>query len=112
MKPRNGFAAACALVAALSMAPPPARAALTVTDDTGATLTLAAPPRRIVSLAPGATEMLFAAGAGDRIVATVFGAEEPQAARRSSRRSGLPRALSALTMTITVYFRRVTPVGS
>jgi iron complex transport system substrate-binding protein len=85
MKPRNGFAAACALVAALSMAPPPARAALTVTDDTGATLTLAAPPRRIVSLAPGATEMLFAAGAGDRIVATVFGADEPQAARKLPR---------------------------
>ena len=37
-----------------------AAAALTVTDQTGRTVTLAAPPRRIVSLVPGVTEMLFA----------------------------------------------------
>jgi iron complex transport system substrate-binding protein len=60
-------------------------APLTVVDDTGARVTLAAPARRIVSLSPGATEMLFAAGAGDRIVATVTGADEPAAARRIER---------------------------
>lgn len=56
-----------------------------VRDDTGATLKLAAPAQRIVSLAPGATEMLFAAGAGERILATVTGADEPEAAKRIPR---------------------------
>jgi iron complex transport system substrate-binding protein len=80
-------AAACALVAlALASALVPSRAAaLTVVDDTGARVTLQGPARRIVSLSPGATEMLFAAGAGERIVATVTGADEPAAARRIER---------------------------
>lgn len=59
--------------------------AFTVVDDTGARVTLAGPARRIVSLSPGATELLFAAGAGDRIVATITGADEPAAARRIER---------------------------
>ncbi len=58
---------------------------LAITDGTGATLTLAAPAQRIVSLAPGATEMLFAAGAGDRIVATVLASDEPAAAKKILR---------------------------
>ena len=79
--------AACALVAlALASALVPSRAAaLTVVDDTGARVTLQGPARRIVSLSPGASEMLFAAGAGERIVATVTGADEPAAARRIER---------------------------
>lgn len=60
-------------------------ATVRVVDDTGAQLTLPEAPRRIVSLAPGATEMLFAAGAGDRVVATVLGADEPAAARALPR---------------------------
>ena len=60
-------------------------AGLQVKDDTGATLRLAAPARRIVSLAPGATEMLFAAGAGDRVVATVTAADAPEAAKKIPR---------------------------
>ncbi|HUI60471.1 MAG TPA: cobalamin-binding protein [Steroidobacteraceae bacterium] len=55
-------------------------AAVTVVDDTGQHITLAAPASRLVSLAPGATEMLFAAGAGDRIIATVEYSDEPAAA--------------------------------
>jgi iron complex transport system substrate-binding protein len=71
---------------ALASALVPSRAAaLTVVDDTGARVTLQAPARRIVSLSPGATEMLFAAGAGDRVVATITGADEPAAARRIER---------------------------
>ena len=62
-----------------------AAAAFTVVDDTGARVTLPGPARRIVSLSPGATELLFSAGAGDRIVATVTGADEPAAARRIER---------------------------
>ena len=53
-------AAACARDAA----PPAARTA----DDFGDTLVLRAPPRRIVSLNPPTTEVLFAIGAGSRLV--------------------------------------------
>ena len=51
-------------------------------DATGATIALAAPARRIVSLAPHATELLFAAGAGDRIVGVLAPADWPPEAAR------------------------------
>jgi iron complex transport system substrate-binding protein len=54
----------------------------TVIDDAGDRVTVKYPPRRIVSLAPGATEMLFAAGAGAQVVATDDASDEPPAARR------------------------------
>jgi iron complex transport system substrate-binding protein len=54
---------------------------LTVTDDTGAAVSLAAPAQRIVSLAPHVTELLFAAGGGARIVGAVsYSDYPPQAA--------------------------------
>lgn len=59
--------------------------ALTVVDDTGEPVSLARPAQRIISLAPGATEMLFAAGAGDRVIATVEYSDEPAAAKRVPR---------------------------
>jgi iron complex transport system substrate-binding protein len=62
-----------------------AAAAVIVTDDAGAQLVLPAPANRIVSLSPGATEMLFAAGAGDKVIATVEYADEPPAAKRIPR---------------------------
>jgi len=37
-------------------------------DDMGYSLTLTSPPERIVSLAPSNTEILFAVGAGDKVV--------------------------------------------
>ncbi len=39
-----------------------------VTDDRGLTLRLAAPAQRIVALAPSITELVFAAGAGEKLV--------------------------------------------
>ena len=42
--------------------------AFVIRDDFGDTLTLRAPPRRIVSLNPATTELFFALGAGDRLV--------------------------------------------
>src|SRR5690606_19645103 len=42
---------------------------LTVTDPSGVELTFESPPERIVSYSPGATEILFAIGAGDLVVA-------------------------------------------
>ena len=68
--------------AAGAWAGPPAR---TVTDDSGRRVAVAQPPLRIVSLAPGATELLFAAGAGDQVIATVEYSDEPPAARKIAR---------------------------
>jgi iron complex transport system substrate-binding protein len=53
---------------------PPASAAsypLHLIDDDGTALTIPAEPQRIVSLTPAETEILFALGAGDRVVGKV-----------------------------------------
>jgi len=73
------------LSASLLLAVMPLAAASPIVDDGGHTLVLAAPAQRIVSLWPGATALLFAAGAGDRIVATADYSDEPEAARRIAR---------------------------
>lgn len=62
-----------------------ASTALSVLDDTGERVTLSRHPDRIVSLAPGATEMLFAAGAGRQLIATVQYSDQPPAARQIPR---------------------------
>jgi iron complex transport system substrate-binding protein len=64
---------------------PVCAAGIDVVDDTGAHLSLPQPARRIVSLTPGATEMLFAAGAGPQLVATVAYSDHPAAARQVPR---------------------------
>ena len=56
-----------------------------VADDIGRAVEVRDPPLRIVSLTPGATEMLFAAGAGGELIATVEYSDEPPAARRVPR---------------------------
>lgn len=48
-------------------------------DDTGHHVSLARPPTRIVSLAPGHTELLFAIGAGDRVVGRTRWCDYPPA---------------------------------
>lgn len=68
-----------------------AQAQVAVRDDTGLTVRLAAPARRIVSLAPHITETLFAAGAGDRIVGTVDYSDYPEAARKIPTVGGYSR---------------------
>jgi len=52
-----------------------------VVDDTGAAVALAQPARRIVTLAPHAAELVFAAAAGERIVGVIKGTDHPDAAR-------------------------------
>ena len=57
-----------------SASPTPAPTAafpVTLVDDEGTSVEIAAEPQRIVSLTPAATEILFAIGAGDRVVAKV-----------------------------------------
>jgi len=63
----------------------PANAAISVVDDAGQTVTLAQPARRVVSLAPHVTELIFAAGGGDRIVGTVSYSDYPPQARNIPR---------------------------
>ena len=59
--------------------------AIRVTDDRGASIDLQAPARHIVSLAPNITELLFAAGAGERVVGTSEFSDYPAAARAIPR---------------------------
>jgi iron complex transport system substrate-binding protein len=54
-----------------------ADAARTVRDDTGAEVRVPADSCRIVSLAPGTTAMLFAAGAGSCVIGTIAHSKEP-----------------------------------
>ncbi|MFO7858160.1 MAG: cobalamin-binding protein [Ectothiorhodospiraceae bacterium] len=56
-----------------------------VTDDAGREVCLAEPAQRVVSLSPGATELLFAAGAGERVVGTVSHSDYPEAAEAIPR---------------------------
>jgi iron complex transport system substrate-binding protein len=44
---------------------------VTLTDDEGTEVTIAAEPQKIVSLTPATTEVLFTIGAGDRVVGKV-----------------------------------------
>ncbi|MBC7943695.1 MAG: cobalamin-binding protein [Burkholderiales bacterium] len=57
-------------------------AQIEVTDDSGQALIFKQPVTHIVSLTPHVTEMLFAAGAGARIVATVRYSDFPEQAVR------------------------------
>ncbi len=68
-----------------------ALAAIEVADDTGHAVRLAEPARRIVALAPHVTEMLYAIGAGDRILATVEYSDYPPAAKSLPRVGGYVR---------------------
>ncbi|HTQ00495.1 MAG TPA: cobalamin-binding protein [Casimicrobiaceae bacterium] len=69
-----------------------ASAAVRAIDDSGSEIVLTAPALRIVSLAPHATEMLYAAGAGSAVVGTVAHSDWPLAAR-AVRRVGDAAAL-------------------
>ena len=76
------------LLLTLLLAAGSAQAAIDIADDTGQALHLAQPAKRIVSLAPHITEMLFAAGAGDRVVGAVQYSDYPEAAKKIARVGG------------------------
>lgn len=83
-----------ALVLLLAAAQLPAAWAVAVEDDRGATVRVASPVERVVSLAPFITELVFAAGAGDRLVAVSEHSDYPDAAR------GLPRIGNAFNVNL------------
>jgi iron complex transport system substrate-binding protein len=62
-----------------------ASAAITVTDDDGKPVTLQKPAQRVIALAPHVTEMVYAAGGGDRLIAAVDYSDYPEAAKKLPR---------------------------
>ncbi|MCF8200042.1 MAG: cobalamin-binding protein [Sulfuritalea sp.] len=65
--------------------------AIVATDASGTKITLTAPAKRIVSLAPHITELLFAAGAGNRMVGNVEYGNYPPAAKTLPKVGGYSR---------------------
>lgn len=60
----------------------PAQAAISVRDDDGNTVTVQKPAQRILALAPHITELVFAAGGGEKIVGAVSYSDYPEAAKK------------------------------
>ena len=85
-----------------------AHAEIAVRDDTGETVRLQQPARRIVSLAPHVTETLYAAGAGARLVGAVDYSDFPEAAKALPRVGGYSRldleAIAALKPDLLIGF--------
>jgi len=73
------------LVGLLAGLPGVVKAEIRLQQADGSTLLLDAPARSIVTLSPHLTELVFAVGAGDRIVSTVEYSEYPDAAREIPR---------------------------
>ncbi len=72
-----------ALVSALSFASAFAQAvAITSTDDAKQSIALAKPAQRIITLAPSLTELAYAAGAGDRLVAISAYSDYPASTKK------------------------------
>lgn len=72
----------------LSFQTPAEASAIQVVDDQNRTLTLPQPAKRIISLAPSVTELLYSAGAGDKVVAVVQYSDYPEAAKAMPRVGG------------------------
>lgn len=68
----------------------PDNASRTVTDDLGRTVSLNSPIQRVVSLAPNLTEIVYAAGAGERLVAITSSGNHPPPVDTLPHVSALP----------------------
>lgn len=70
---------------------------VTLKDDLGHSVTLSAPPQRIISLAPSNTEVLFALGLGHRVIAVDSDSNYPAAVSQKARvGSGLAPSLERI----------------
>ncbi len=65
---------------------------VSVTDDSGRTVTLSSPAQRIVAIAPSLAELTFAAGAGSRLVGVARYSDFPPAVR------GIPQVGDAVNV--------------
>jgi iron complex transport system substrate-binding protein len=90
-RPRRAGGAPALLLALLAACAGPAeeRAGARASDGSPAPGVSGDPPRRIVSLAPSATEILFALGAGERVVGVDAFSDFPPEARELPRLGGL-----------------------
>lgn len=86
MRPLVSWLAALAIV--------PAWAGVTAIDDLGRKVELEQPAQRIVALAPFLTELVFSAGAGERLVGVSAYSDHPPEAR------GLPQVATAASFSI------------
>lgn len=85
------------LLVLLLVAWAPADAArLTVVDDAGRSVVFNGPPQRIMALAPSNTEIVFALGAEDRVVAVDQWSDYPPAAKAKPRISPLNPSLEQI----------------
>ena len=94
---------------------PAARADLLFKDDSGQEVRLKAPAKRIITLAPHATEILYAAGAGERLVGTVEFSDYPPAAKKVPRVGSYERldleAIAALKPDLVIAWETGNPAG-
>jgi iron complex transport system substrate-binding protein len=108
------FARFLALTATVALLPA-AHADLVFKDDTGREIRLKAPAKRIITLAPHATELLYAAGAGDRLVGTVDYSDYPPAAKKIPRVGSYDRfdleAISALKPDLIIAWETGNPAA-
>jgi len=68
----------------------PAAFPVTITDSAGRQVAIPAPPQRIVALAPNQVEVLFAIGAGDRVVAVEKNTDFPPEAAKPKKIAAYP----------------------
>ncbi|MGV0950156.1 MAG: cobalamin-binding protein [Azonexus sp.] len=92
-----------------------AHAELVFKDDSGHEVRLKAPAKRIITLAPHATEILYAAGAGERLVGTVEFSDYPHAAKKVPRVGSYERldleAIAALKPDLIIAWETGNPAG-
>jgi iron complex transport system substrate-binding protein len=92
-----------------------ANADLLFKDDSGQEVRLKAPAKRIITLAPHATEILYAAGAGERLVGTVEFSDYPPAAKKVPRVGSYERldleAIAALKPDLVIAWETGNPAG-
>jgi len=88
-RPAALLMAAVALVAGVGLGGAQhAWASVSVVDDAGERVTLAAPARRVVALSPHAVELAYAAGGGSKLVGAVSYSDYPSAAKALPRVGG------------------------
>ena len=108
------FARFLALTATVALLPA-AHAELVLKDDSGREVRLKGPARRIVTLAPHATEMLYAAGAGEWLIGTVDYSDFPPAAKKVPRVGSYDRfdleAVSALKPDLVIAWETGNPAA-
>jgi iron complex transport system substrate-binding protein len=64
--------------------------AISLTDDLGRQISLSGPPQRIISLAPHVTELLFAAGLGNKVIAVDLNSDFPPAVNTKLKVGSFP----------------------